>query len=65
MLDIEEFSLVCWCGDLPRKWNRRTGRGILYRGKAQIVDSAAPFVTKARIGTTEENILGHSVTYGT
>lgn len=47
MSDNEEFSLCCWATDNAVKWNRRTGRGILYRGYGRIADSESiPFITK-------------------
>ena len=65
MLDIELFSELCWCGDSPRGWNRFTRRGILYRGKAHIVDASAPFITKTKTVTPVEGRAGRSDTWGT
>jgi len=62
MLDIEKFSELCWCGEHPRIWNKRTGRGILYRGYSRILDLTAPFQSKLVV---EADIGGRGLTWGT
>ncbi|OHD26871.1 MAG: hypothetical protein A2Y38_15465 [Spirochaetes bacterium GWB1_59_5] len=61
MLDIEIFSEWCWYGDRPRIWNRRTGRGILYRGHSRVLDFTAPYPVKV-VTTFSEGDYG---TFGT
>jgi len=65
MLDIEIFSEWCWYGDGPRTWNKRTGRGILYRDRypaARILDTSAPYPVMTVAKTLTEGDYG---TYGT
>jgi len=61
MLDIELFSEFCWCGERPRIWNKRTGRGIIYRGYGHILDTTAPYHVIVR----RDERYSRSFTWGT
>jgi hypothetical protein len=64
---IEEFSLCAWATPHARQWNRRTGRGIIYRGWDTIGNSERFFATELRRKAPEkvDYDSGRGFTYGT